>query len=148
MKKIIITNESTMTAEGKRSNGNCKPVLCIDTGVVYASVMDAAEKNGVHFITISMACLGKTKTCKGKRYCFVADMSEHYEEIAQYIREMYEDHLIVEKQRAEERRIVEEQKRIDKAKADYAKACEQYNKSRITVEKAREELYMLGVTEI
>lgn len=141
MKKIIISNESTMIATGTRSNGNCKPVLCIDTGVVYASVMDAAEKNGVHFTTISCACLGKAKTCQGKRYCFVADMSEHYEEIAEHIREMYDVYAKVEQERTEK-------ERIDRAKADYAKACEQYNKSRESVENARAELLALGVTEI
>lgn len=156
MKKIIISNKSTMDAEGKRSNANCKPVYCIDDGKVYASVMDAADEIGVHFTTLSCACLGKTKTCKGKRYCFVSDMSERYEEIAQHTREMYADYLTAEEKRQEEARLeeerkleekrqAEEQKRINKARENYAQRCAKYNKARDGVEKAREELIALGV---
>ena len=146
-----------MSAEGKRTNANCKPVICIDTGEVYASVADCAEKNGVTQGAISLVCLGKSKYSKGKRYCFVADMPEYYEEIAQHIREMYpaymvyqaqqrEEARLTEERKQEEKRQAEEQKRIDKAKENYAKRCAKYNKARSGYEEARAELYALGVT--
>ena len=141
MKKIIISNHSEVTAKGKLDSRKCKPVICIDTGVVYTSVTDAAIANGTTAAAISGSYTGKSKTAKGKRFCLVSNMSEHYEEIAEHIREMYAVYAKAEEERAEK-------ERIEKAKAEYAKACEQYNKSRINVEKAREELYMLGVTEL
>ena len=39
-----------------------KPVMCIDTGVVYNSLIEAAEKTGIGFSGISKVCLGKLKT--------------------------------------------------------------------------------------
>ena len=157
MKKIIITSESMMTAEGKATNANRKPVYNITTGDVYTGVMDAAEKLGVHFTAVSSACLGKSKTCKGYRLCFVADMPRHYEEIAKRTREMHPDWLAAEEQRAEERRLeeehkleqkrqAEEQKRIEKAKANYAKWIAKHNKTLSGLEEARAELFALGVT--
>ena len=135
MKKIIISNESTMNAEGKLNNRKCKPVICIDTGEVYTSVTDAAEHNGVDVSSMSWACAGKTKLCKGKRFCFVADMSEHYEEIARHIREMYPSYIEIKKQ-----------EQINKAKEEYAQRCAKYNKARDNVVKAKEELIALGIT--
>lgn len=137
MKKIIITNEATLSAEGKLSNRKCKPVVCIDTGEVYTSVTDAAERNGVDASSMSWACAGKTKLCKGKRFCFVSDMVEHYEEIARHIREMYPAYMENKKQ-----------EQIDKARENYAQRCAKYDKARDGVEKAREELIALGVTEL
>lgn len=141
MKKIIVSSTSEMTAKGKLNNHKCKPVICIDTGTVYTSCTDAAEQNGVHVTMISSACLGKVKSCQGKRYCFVSDMSEHYEDIAGHMRTMYEVYAKAEQERAE-------QERIAKAKANYSKACAQYNKAKESFEKARDELYMLGITEL
>ena len=146
-----------MNAEGKRTNANCKPVICIDTGEVYTSVADCAEKNNVTQGAISLVCLGKSKYSKGKRYCFVSDMPEYYEEIAQHIREMYpaymvyqaqqrEEARIAEERKQEEKRLAEEEKRIAKTKDNYAKQVEKYNKALNRVKNAREELLALGVT--
>ena len=88
MKQTIkIHNESTASAEGSRSNGNCKPVFCIDTGKVYASVADCAEEIGSDCGSLSRAIRGArgVKTCKGKRYCFVSDIMSHLNEISESI---------------------------------------------------------------
>ena len=83
---ITIQKASNLKAEGHHINGNCKPVFCITTGSVYASVYDAAEKLGIDPSCISSAANGRTKTCQGKRYCFVANVMEHLDEIAENFR--------------------------------------------------------------
>ena len=44
---------------------NAKPVLCIDTGLIYASLTDAAEDVGVTVTALSSCLRGKTNSCKG-----------------------------------------------------------------------------------
>lgn len=78
---INIQKCSNVTVIGHHGHKNCKPVYCIDTGEMYASSIDAATANGVTQPTMSNALTGKTKTCNGKRYCYVAKMMEHLEEI-------------------------------------------------------------------
>lgn len=86
MTKIHIQNESFIKAHGVHARKNHKPVMCITTGEVYASVLDAAEANEVSYAAMSWACCGKSKTCKGKRFCFVANITEHLDEIAECMR--------------------------------------------------------------
>lgn len=141
MKKVIISNHSEVTAKGKLNSRKCKPVICIDTGVVYTSVTDAAMANGTTSSAISGSYTGKSKTANGKRFCLVSNMSEHYEEIAERMREMYAVYAKAEEERAEK-------ERIEKAKAEYSQACAQYNKARESFENARAELVALGITEL
>lgn len=82
---INIKRAVNVTAVGIHTNGNSKPVFCITDGSVYASVTDAGEKNGTHPVNISNVCTGKFKTSNGKRYCFVSDVMEHLDEIAENI---------------------------------------------------------------
>lgn len=86
MKNITITKQSNAQAIEHRSNGNCKPVICITTGAIYASAIDAAEKIGVSQATLCLAASGKIKTCKGKRYCYVNHVMQHLEEICENTR--------------------------------------------------------------
>lgn len=79
---INIQKATNVTAIGVQRNANAKPVFCITDGSVYASVTDAAEKNGVTVGMISTAISGKTKTCKGKRFCFISEVMNHLEEIS------------------------------------------------------------------
>lgn len=86
---IIINNASEITnAKGKLNSRKCKPVICIDTGEVFTSATDAAESNGTTVYNISTVCLGKTKKAKGKRFCYLADVDEHLEEITTRIQKM------------------------------------------------------------
>lgn len=82
---ITIHDKSEINAEGKHINGNSKPVFCITTGTVYASVLDAAEHAGVGPSTMSRAITDNKKgaKCQGKRYCFISDVMDHFEEISQ-----------------------------------------------------------------
>lgn len=102
---INIRKATNIKAIGHHSNGNSKPVFCITTGVIYASATDAAKQNGTTVASISMVTTGKTKSCKGKRFCFVADVLDHIDEIAENLTarnakvEAYD--AIMAKQRAE-----------------------------------------------
>lgn len=80
---INIQNASNVNVTGHRTSKNCKAVYCITTGEIYASLADAAEANGVSVSAISLVVLGKTKTCNGKRFCYVSKMMEHLEEITE-----------------------------------------------------------------
>ena len=80
---INIQQCSNVTVIGQHSHKNCKPVYCIDTGEVFASALDAANANGVCQSPMSTCLTGKTKTCNGKRFCYVSKMMEHLEEITE-----------------------------------------------------------------
>lgn len=86
MKNITITKQANAQAIGHRSNGNCKPVICITTGAIYASATDAAEKLGVSQSVLSLAASGKLRTCKGKRYCYVSQVMQYLDEICENTR--------------------------------------------------------------
>ena len=85
--EITIQKESKAIAEGMPRNSNAKPVFCIDTGEVYSSATDAAKAIGVHKSTLVWALTGRQQKCKGKRYCYVANITEHLDEIANKMRE-------------------------------------------------------------
>ena len=52
-----------------------KPVLCVETGVVYKSIKDAARQLNAHHILISKVCRGLRKTTLGLHFKF-ADKEE------------------------------------------------------------------------
>ena len=87
MKKINIQNEANIKAEGKLNSGNCKPVICLDTGDVFTSCFDAAESIGVHFSAMSAHLRGKTRTIHGKRYMYLSRVSEGLDAIVTRLRE-------------------------------------------------------------
>lgn len=83
---INIHKATNVNVVGHHIRGNSKPVFCITDGAVYASVTDAAEKTGATLSNVSAAVTGKTRTCQGKRYCFVANVMEHLDEIAENLK--------------------------------------------------------------
>ena len=48
-----------------------KRIMCIETGVVYSSVLEAAAAIGAHPQNISAVCCGKQKTCRGYHWMYV-----------------------------------------------------------------------------
>lgn len=55
-----------------RERGICKKVYCIETGIVYDSISEAAKKTNVGDDTlVSRCCRGKQKTAKGLHFKFV-----------------------------------------------------------------------------
>ena len=116
MKKINIQNEANINGEGKLNSGNCKPVICIDTGDVYTSCMDAAESIGVHFTAMSAHLRGKTRTIHGKRYIYLSRVNEGLNAIVTRLRET----ASVEADAKRWREYQAEQEKIRKAEAKRA----------------------------
>lgn len=54
-----LENITTPAARAKMAASKRKKVLCIDTGVVYNSLVEAGVKTGIPFSSISYVCLGK-----------------------------------------------------------------------------------------
>ena len=92
MKKQI-SKEIIINAEGKRNNGNCKMVYCIETETIYASVTDAAESIGTTVANVSLAINGKQKTCKGFHIFKADEAKEHLQDIADYYRSQHLEEL-------------------------------------------------------
>ena len=86
---INIQNASNVFVEGHRSRRNCKPVMSITTGEVYASLSCAAEANEISQPTLSWLIANNGKSRKtGKKFCFVSDIMEHLDEITNNQREL------------------------------------------------------------
>ena len=122
MKNIRIQKEATIKANGKRENGNCKAVICIETGEVFSSATDAAERVGVHFSMISSACLGKVQTCKGKHYCYLNAALENLDAVMTRLRQAAAMEDDAKKWRAQENAKEEARMARERHKAAIAKA--------------------------
>lgn len=80
---INIQKASNVHVDGHHRNNNCKAVYNITTGEIYASGLDAANALGIDPSCVSAVLTGKSKTCKGMRFCFVSKMMENLEEITE-----------------------------------------------------------------
>lgn len=87
MTNITIQQRSEINAQGQKRNANATPVMCIDTGEIFASTIDAAKHLGVTESNVSHVLCGRQNTCKGKRFCRVSDITAHLEEISANMRE-------------------------------------------------------------
>lgn len=113
---------------GNRTHHSCKPVICLETGEVYNSAVDAAEANGASISSMSNCCTGKTRSCKGKHFIYVSHTSENLDALATRIRVLSMEHNELERkaalwdayesERVAKRKAEEERQRtFDKAKA-------------------------------
>lgn len=132
MTTLNIHNEANINAKGIHTQRSHKPVICIDTGEVFASMTDAAEHMGVKVDSISQHIRGKIKTVKGKRFCLVSRATENLDILTNQINKLNADVEDARKWReyqaeqeairkAEEERIRAEQERlaaIERAKAE------------------------------
>jgi hypothetical protein len=124
---IIIQEKANIQAIGKHVNGNAKPVICIETGEVFHSGIDAAEYAGVAEPAMSMHLCEKRKTCKGMHYCFLSKLTENIDAILFRLRETaaFEakakkyDAIMAERE-AEQERERKRQQAIDEARAKVA----------------------------
>lgn len=142
-----IQNASIINVEGHRTSKHCKAVYCITTGEVYASVLDAAEANGVTQGAMSWALCGKSKSCKGKRYCFVSQIVEHLDEIASVNRAREAKVVAHDRMIAKQNKIREVKARIDEHDAVIMELNEKLNKEIELRTKANDELYALQHSE-
>ena len=128
MKKINIQHESNIKAEGKLNNNHCKPVICIETGEVFTSVTDAAEKAGCNKNNMSTHLTGKLRHIKGKHYCYLSRVNESLDAIVTRLREtaaVEEDAKKWKAYQAEQEAI---RKAEEKRQAEIAKAAEKVAK--------------------
>jgi hypothetical protein len=128
MKKINIQNEANIKAEGKLNNNHCKPVICVNNGKVFTSMTDAAEYAGVSGPTMVTHLQGKTRTCRGKHFCYLSKVTENLDSIVTRLREtaaVEEDAKRWQAYQAEQEAI---RKAEEKRQAEIAKAAEKVAK--------------------
>ena len=58
-------------ALARMAASKCKPVECVDTGVIYKSIKEASRSTGAYYSNISAACLGRRKLAGGFSFTFV-----------------------------------------------------------------------------
>lgn len=126
-KTINIQDKANIQAEGKLNSRHCKPIICLETGEVFTSVTDAAEKTRCSAPNLSSHLTGKgCRTIKGKHFCYLSRATENLDVIVTRLREASSMESDAQKWRAyqaEQEAIRKaEQKRID----DERKAKEQY----------------------
>ena len=59
------------TALERSVAAHCERVICIETGIIYKSLTEAAELNSIHLSNLSACCNGKINTCKGMHWKFL-----------------------------------------------------------------------------
>lgn len=67
----------------------CKPVINLTTGEVYASALDAAKILNVSKSTVSYACTGRLRMCKGYELRYVDHASGNINVLLAEIRKLY-----------------------------------------------------------
>lgn len=115
---------------GIHTTYNNKPVMCISTGEVFASVTDAAHAAGSSVGTLSCA-LRHNRPLKGKKYCFVARVTEHLDELMESAREREEKASAYNEMKTHK-------EKIDAARAKYAKCKANVEELRRQLDEATE----------
>ena len=64
-------NSEVMKGKNLNRKDQSKKVLCVETGEVFASTMEAQRQTGINFKHISRVCLGKRKITGGYHWRFV-----------------------------------------------------------------------------
>ena len=124
MKKTInIQNEANIKAKGTHSGTVSKPVICIETGDVYVSLTDAAEAVGTTLTNMSAHLCGKSRSVKGKHFCYLSRVNESLDAIVTRLREtsaVEDDARKWREYQAEQEAIrkAEEKRQAEIAKAD------------------------------
>lgn len=81
----VVINE----ALGHRTHHSCKPVINKTNGDFYVSATDAAEALGVSVHSVSVACLGRSKSCKGNRLEYLDHTSGNVNSLLAEVRRLY-----------------------------------------------------------
>ena len=97
MKKNVIVNRAKYDIIPDEKNiHKGKAVLCISTGEVFKSAMEAANHYGINYHSLIHQISGKYKTCgggknhmgNGMKFCYVAEMGYKADDISASIIEM------------------------------------------------------------
>lgn len=146
--KITVTNESKVNVVGEHFNGNAKPVYCISTGEIFASVTDAAKAIGSSTNNLSAHLTGVTSRCKGKRLCYLSKVTENLDEIASEFRIRNEKVAAYDKFLAEQEAIKKANEELAKHKANAEKLRTQLEKEMELWKAAEAQLNALTGTNV
>jgi transcriptional regulator with XRE-family HTH domain len=140
MKKTTINmqNEANIKAEGKLNSKHCKPVICLETGEVFTSMTDAAEKLGVSPQNMSNYMNGRCRHIRGKHYCYLSRVNESLDAIVTRLREtaaVEEDAKKWQEYQAEQEAIRKEEER----RAEEARKAEEKRQAAIVKADAKVE---------
>ena len=131
--KIIINETAEITAEGNLTNKNCKPVICLNNGIIFASGKDAAEFANASPGHVCECLQGRIKSCKGFRFVYLSKVNENLDDIMTRYRE-----LVTMEDDAKKWR--EQQQREETRQAE-AKRLADAEKAAAAAQKEREELH-------
>ena len=148
---INIQDEANVNAVGTHVNHCSKPVICIETGDVYASLTDAAHAIGVTLTNMSCHLTGKSRSVKGKHFCYLSRATESLDAIVTRLREtstMEEDArkwraYQAEQEairKAEEKRIADERKAKEMHEANIQKAINKIQRRHKMLERAKQQV--------
>ncbi len=141
--KIVIQKKAVIDSAGNRTNGNCKAVMCIDTGEVFNSGADAAEHYGINQANMSAVCRGNQKTAKGLRFCYINDINLHLDTIAKAINKANAYDLLIEKENMRKELIAKvdtRQEEIHTIEFKMNEMVKQLEEAKANLEAARVEL--------
>lgn len=113
---IVLSNKKEINAIGTQTNRNCKPVFCITTGEIFASVTEAAKANNVHISSITGAMTGKSKTVNGKKFCLLSKCAEHMDEISAMIQTRHTKAVAYDTMVARQKAVEDAHNKCKKAK--------------------------------
>lgn len=137
---IKLQNASNVTnVKGIHTTYNNKPVLCITTGEVFASVSDAAHSVGSSVGTMSCA-LHHNGTFKGKRWCYLANSIEHLDELTANIRSTEEKLADYEAMKAKRENIKKAKAAVKQHQANVAELRRKLDEEIALMESAQAEL--------
>ena len=146
--KITVTNDSKVNATGEHFNRNAKPVYCISTGEIFASVTDAAKAIGSSTNNLSAHLTGVTSHCKGKRLCYLSKVTENLNEIASEFRIRNEKVAAYDKFLAEQEAIRKANEELAKHKANVESLRKRLAEEQALMLEAEEKLNTLTETNV
>ena len=142
-KEIVLQKHAIIKGKGRYHNGNTNAVLCISTGEVYTSCTDAAMNNDTTVGSMSSVCRGRSYTTKGKKFCYVKDINEHLDEVAESIRKsvMYDEFMTKkEKHRQLVDALGEAENKVSCIEYDIQRLHEQLKQAHLEVKMAKNNL--------
>ena len=121
----------TATATGNHEHGNCKPVICATTMVVYKSLADAAAHNEVTVASLGNHCRNHGRPVNGKQYYYLKDFEENLPELLNSMRTVAENRNAA---------VARKQQKFLAKKETVSRITEELNKQKVVCNQLEEEL--------